>query len=593
MRLLIWAGGPLSPFEIFEICVTAFCIVLAFTRPAIGNRWFCRIERTLRTIAQRPSLCVAIVALLPIGCRLLLLPVYDIPTPTVQDEFAYLLQADTFASGRLSNPSPPLSRHFESPYILVRPSYTGEYQPAQPLVLATGQRLTGSPWAGVVVSMALLCAALYWALLGWLSSVWAFIGATLFGIEVGVLSYWMNSYWGGCVPAIGGALALGALARLRRDPRLSNSLLMTIGLIIVLDSRPLEGVLLSVIAGAAILYWSFFSKELSWASSLRRILPGVALALSAGIAFMGYYNERVTGSVTDFPYLLYRHRYAMPQGFLWQKPLKATTPLPADINAIYQLQLETHERGRSPVGFARLTAKKIRRMWVFYVGVPLTVPLLFLPFIWSEANMMLAFVGLFVVVGLDNMTFFDYFPHYSGAVTVLIVLALAQCLRRMRMSGRPGLFLSRSLPIVCALGLTVSIFGRFLEPWISPEMMKLWQHQFSYPAPRAKFEEWLEKQAGQQLVFVRYISSDLSDKTSLFKSEKLRRETGWVYNLADLSASKVIWARELDPESNRRLVDCFPGRKVWLAEPEQDPPRLRLYTDTASLRAANTVTSAK
>ena len=441
--------------------------------------------------------------------------------------------------------------------------------------------------------MGLLCAVLYWALLAWLPCVWAFMAATLFGIEVGVLSYWMNSYWGGSVPAIGGALALGALTRLRREPRVSNSLLMAIGLMIVLNSRPLEGVLLSVIAGAALLCWSFVTKELRRASLLCRVLPGVALAFSAGLTFMGYYNQHVTGAVSKFPYLLYRQRYAMPQGFVWQKPLKVSTPLPADIKALYQFQLETHERGRSPRGLARLTAKKIRRMWVFYVGVPLTVALVCLPFIWQGANMMLALIVLLVIVGFDNLTFFDYFPHYSSPVTVLIVLVIAQCLRRMRMSGRAGLFLSRSLPIVCALGLVVPMFGRFLEPWMSTQVIRLWQHEFVSPAPRAKFLKWLDKQAGQQLVLVRYVSSELSDKTPVFKTEKLRRENGWVYNRADLSASKIIWARELDPESNRQLLECFPGRKVWLAEPEQNPPRLRLYSDSASLRAASDIGSAK
>jgi len=277
------------------------------------------LEKSIAAVSSKHLSVVLVGILALVGCATVGF-LLGIPPPQIHDEFSYLLAADTFAHGRLTNPTHPMWVHFETLHVLQQPSYMSKYMPAQGIFLMLGKVVGGHPIVGVWLSMAFMCAAICWMLQGWLPSRWALLGGIFAVIHpnIGVGNYWAQSYWGGALPAAGGALLLGGVRRLMDEPRASYAVAAGSGLALLANSRPYDGLVLSIPVGLLLLA-RLIGKNRPPARVLIRsiVLPfGVIGAVTAGA--MAYYNYRVTGNAAQIPYLLHRQQYMVSSLFVWQ-----------------------------------------------------------------------------------------------------------------------------------------------------------------------------------------------------------------------------------------------------------------------------------
>jgi hypothetical protein len=537
----------------FEIASVVFAALLAFTIPELVNARLAPIVKLWKRIASNPKRCLWIAFFAPILVRLATLPIYPLPEPFIHDEFSHLLVADTLVHGRLANPPHPLWRHFETMHVMFNPAYASKYPVGQGAALAIPQLIGLPPYWGIWISLGLMTAAVCWMLQAWFSNAWSLVAVVMMP-RITLFGYWAHSFWGGAVPAIGGALALGALARMMKKPRASHGWMMGIGIFIAGNSRPYEGAVLTLVLGITFLIWVFRG------GAFKTVLVPLSVMAMIAISFTALHNYRVTGDPTKLPYQHNRELYGTPQSFYWQNPVPLVPSEHAPIVLNQRWQLQMHEAGQSLSDLARITRGRLFDLWLFFAAPLWTPALFFVP--WFSSRYRLPLAALLMVLVATLLYPFS-FSHYYGPVAgvfFLILIAGLENLRRLKLSGKPvGAAFSSILMLACPA--TYLLF-------VSYDIMGA-QGVRQPHKPRTQAISALEKMGGSHVIFVRYRPDHD------FNNE-------YVYNAADIDASNIVWARDMGSLENLEVMRYYQGRRFWLFEPDMRPPRLTPYQTSSA-----------
>lgn len=504
-------------------------------------RWFEKLRffvlEQVRTKWWRgPVYCAALVLFL----RGVLLPTSGIPVPGVHDEYSYLLMADTFAHFRMTNPTPAAWEHFETFHVNMVPTYHSKYQVAQGVTLAFGQLLFGQPWAGVFVSAALMAAAITWALQAFVPNTWAFLGGVLCVLRLGVVGYWVDSYWGGTVAALGGALALGGAARLIRDRQTSVSRIpagvaLGAGLALLATSRPFEGLLFSVPLAVVVLA-AMFQKSVGRKNIVRATVVAVGM-VTVCLCAMLYYNYRCTGHPLTMPYNVYEKTYGSTPLFLWGDPNHAAyrhEVMESFYRAwVYSFYSET----RTWDGVLASEVFRYVKLWDFFIGTALIIPVTVGAVVAAtERRYRLVFwCALATLVAYSLAIFFA--PHYFAPATVAVYGFAVFGLWKMWHGG------TRLMRALAGSLCLVAIFFGILESELSPLRLPV-------TSERPLIAEWVSGIEGKHLLLVSY-------------NNPHEAQHELVYNGADIPGARIVWARKMSDSSDRELCQAYPGRMFW------------------------------
>jgi hypothetical protein len=530
--------------------------ICTLTAQYSARSWLDRIELLGARLAEHKRAVVFGAALVSIIGRLLLLHWVPIPIASIHDEASYLLASDTFAHGRLANPPHPMWVFLDTFHVLQHPTYASAYPPAQGMVLALGQVL-GHPWIGVLLSMAAMCATVTWALQQWLPARWALLGSVLVILRVGLMSYWVDSYWGGTVAAIGGGLVIGALPTLLKRPTVPNSVLMGVGASLLANSRPVEGFLFFLPAAVLLGARLFSTTGNRLRQKAMTLLFPTTLVLVATTAFMGYYNWRVTGDAILFPHVLQYRLFGNPAIFVWQH---ASPPLHYDNPQFTAFFVYWNQSGFLQRSWARLSLTKCHDGWGFFLGPAYSIPFLTLPWLIFDRRIRFLIVQA-LWCGIWALMVIWFEPHYLAPLTATIFVIVVQAIRHLRQwtfKGYPtGVFASRLIMVMAVARIFLPGAVSVNPPFRGWNLI------------RSQITQQLQVTSQKHLIIVRYTPN-----------HDVLHE--WVYNAADIDSSKVVWAREIPGRDLRPLLDYYRDRKVWLVEADAAPPHLEAYDVNAS-----------
>jgi hypothetical protein len=463
------------------------------------------------------------------------------------------------------------------------------YPPGQGLFLAAGRALTGHAIVGVWISMALACGALCYLLQAWFPPRWALLGALLAALNPRMAVEWGGTYWGGAVAMLGGALLFGGLRNVVNHPRAMHSSLLALGLALVANTRPFEGAVASLPALLVLMGWALLDRRFPVRTRIAGVVAPISGILAMATAGMAYYNYRVTEHPWRLPYQVYLADHDQETPFVWQShqgvPGIAFSSV-EDVNPDTEdghsdPAVEPPDRGLEEWWFASLYLDllshssplvsvpfKLGVQWAFYIGPVLTAP--FLALLWgpkgrwtwfAASTSFLTLLALLMTSGA--------WPHYVAPAAPLAFVLSIQGARVFGTSRLRGRRLGRNLAPALLLA---SIAWLILFVGLFPRVMG----NLRWAESRAGLVAQLEQLEGDDLVIVRY-----------WQGHPWYKE--WVFNDADIDSARIVWARELTPESNQLLLDYFKGRQVWLVEPDREPPVLIPYADAGpSARAWST-----
>ncbi|MGH7583031.1 MAG: hypothetical protein ACREL5_07400 [Gemmatimonadales bacterium] len=511
----------------------------------IGRRWQPRFMAEPSSIrARHVALIAAILTMLLIAW---VWGGLDAPG-VVDDEGAYLLQADLFAHGRWTAPSPASFISFTQPGVLVTPVIAPKMVPGHALLLAPGS-LLGLPGlvpvilsglaAALLVIVAAECQSIGVAVLTvvlWLTSAGQMRWRASYFSEITTGTLWLIGWWallrwrqtrrGGWLLAIAAAIGWGAITR----PLTMLAYAVPVGIVVMIDV-------------VRIGLW-------------RQLAAAIAVGLGC-LSLLPIQNKAVLGNWRSSPLQLYTRQYipfdVLGFGYDSTPP---TLHLPAKLQSEMQPFIARHREHvwrdlpRELVLRLQRAAGSTFLGWraIWIPAALVGAVLIGGPGWFAVASGLMLYIAYLLYAHEPHWTV--YYLEASPIPAFVVATGLAWVLARAT-TGRGPLSLSTALGAAAAIVIVA---------W--PEVATTRVYRSSAQAPfRALGRAVPAAVASPVLVFVRYEPGH--DPT-----------VNLVRNVVDPEHAPVITALDLGGAANTHAAEAFPGRRVlyWDADARRIVP---------------------
>ena len=240
----------------------------------------------------------------------------------------------------------------------------------------------------------------------------------------------------------------------------------------------------------------------------------------------------------------------------WQ-PLRNTFYRHPELQQFYQaVAVAGRNQYASAAGLVITTVAKAFAVAQFFMGPLVAVTIAALPMLLRNRRQRRLLIASSAVALANFLGTFLQVHYTAPAAAALVVLSCASlrsfCWLLRRRGHTIGLYL---VPAMCIL-VSLSFVAVQLPDALAGTPSRL----------AGNVIETLVRSAGKHLVFVRYGPNHQA------------LDDVWIYNRADIPTAPIIWARDMGAEKNRRLLQDYPGRKIWLLEPDQIPLKMLKYT---------------
>jgi hypothetical protein len=230
------------------------------------------------------------------------------------DERAYLLQAEIFASGRWTAPSPPIAAFFEQMHVFIEPAVFAKYPPAHALTLIPGI------WLGLPGLMPALLTGIAGALVFWLArrlaNEWTALLTWWLWTTAWATLIWSASYFSETTSTAMWLIAAWATIRWLDSGRSAYLVPVAVALTWGFETRPLTAAVLTLPLAFAILRRVIATR--AWKTLVTPVVLGAAM-----LALGPLWNQRTLGNWRHAPYLYYSRVY-----FPFDKPGFGVDPAP-------------------------------------------------------------------------------------------------------------------------------------------------------------------------------------------------------------------------------------------------------------------------